>query len=175
MERVITLLSLLLLALTVGCQHISRSDLGPLQSRALHSRDVGRQLDARYDEVWWGTVTALQDAGFVLRQADKNAGFIYGVWIDTSEPAIEVPLFGIPLTHQVVEVSITLEQQGETSTVLRLSARMGAGGESQDDAQFPQRFFAAVQKEVFVRTTARRLGGIHMSPARSATTMPSNS
>ena len=158
---------LLLVAAVAGCANLSGSRLASLQSRELRSRVMGQRLNATYDQVWWGTVTALQNAGFVLRTADKDAGFIYGVWSDVFETKGEIPflLFSIPIGYREVEVSVTLERRGEHSTVLRVSNRLGSAGESQDDALFPQRFFAAVQKEVFRRQAAKRLGGVLMPKA----------
>jgi hypothetical protein len=137
-----------------------KSELSPLQARAVNSRDLGKQFGATYDEIWWATMTTLQDAGFVVRQASKNDGYIYGVWLNSFEK--ESDYFG-PLnaaamrSFSQVEVSVTLEKSGEHSTLVRLSTRLGPESEAQDDAAFTRRFFAYLQKEVFLREAQKRL------------------
>ena len=147
------------LAWVAGCamQPPPRSELAPLQVRAVNTRDLGKQFNATYDDIWWATLTVLQNDGFVLRQADKDAGFIYGVWMNTFEKRASSRKFA------EVEVSLTLEKNAEHSTLVRLSARVGSDGEPQDDAAFTSRFFAGIQKELFLRMAQKRFASVSKS------------
>jgi hypothetical protein len=146
------------LALLAGCatQPPPRSELAPLQARVVNTRDLGKQFNATYDDIWWATLTVLQNDGFVLRQADKEAGFIYGVWMNTFEQRAR--------KFADVEVSLTLEKREEHSTWVRLSARLGSDGEPQDDGAFTSRFFAGIQKELFLRMAQKRFASGSKSP-----------
>jgi hypothetical protein len=148
---------LLPLALLAGCatQLPPRSQLAPLQARVVNTRDLGKQFNATYDDIWWATLTVLQNDGFVLRQADKDAGFIYGVWMNSFERRAR--------EFADVEVSLTLEKREEHSTLVRLSARLGSDGEAQDDAAFTSRFFAGIQKELFLRMAQKRFASVSKS------------
>jgi len=153
---------LLPLALLAGCatQPPPRSQLAPLQARVVNTRDLGKQFNATYDDIWWATLTVLQNDGFVLRQADKEAGFIYGVWMNSFERRAN---HSLSRKFADVEVSLTLEKREEHSTWVRLSARLGPDGEAQDDAAFTSRFFAGIQKELFLRMAQKRFASVSKS------------
>ena len=51
--------------------------LNGLQQRALTARNIGEDLDATYNDVWYSVIATLQMNGFILKQADKNSGFIF--------------------------------------------------------------------------------------------------
>ena len=105
-------------------------------------------------------MTTLQDAGFVVRQASKTDGYIYGVWLNAFEKDSEYfgPLNAAAMRKfSQVEVSVTLERSGERGTMVRISTRLGPACEAQDDAAFTRRFFAYLQKEVFLREAQKRL------------------
>ncbi len=154
-----------------------------LQRRAITSRDLGKELQADYLDLWWATITVLQDAGFVLRDADQQDGFIYGAWLNRFETRAVAPPQGLGLIEGLIgtdffsvtsdtsadsgeldfngdwneftdiEVSVTFERRGEHSIVVRLSSRFGWDGSPQGSDEFASRFFGAIRKEVFLRRT----------------------
>lgn len=60
-----------------------------LQQRALTIRNIGEEFGASYDDVWYATIATLQLNGFILKQADKSSGYIYGVWQNIYERQVE--------------------------------------------------------------------------------------
>ena len=90
--------------LLTGCQterapQNTSQGLNGLQERALTVRNIGEDLDATYNDVWYSTIATLQLNGFILKQADKNSGFIYGVWKDTYEKQNEYSTGNFLLTQ----------------------------------------------------------------------------
>ena len=67
-----------------GCASVetpadTSTGMNGLQQRALTIRNIGDEFGATYNDVWYGTIATLQLNGFILKQADKSSGYIYGV------------------------------------------------------------------------------------------------
>ena len=141
-----------------------------LQQRALTVRNIGEEFGATYDDVWYSAIAALQLNGFMLRQADKNSGSIYGVWLNTYEMQSETTEGGFFMTQlsaspsyyaggfvsrtqvfKQIEVSVTLEPLAEHQTLVRLVARFDSDGEAVAEGVFANRFFGVLRKEIFLR------------------------
>ena len=144
--------------------------LNGLQQRALTARNIGEDLDATYNDVWYSVISTLQLNGFILKQADKNSGFIYGVWQDTYEAQTEFNRGGLILTqistnpswytgaffsktttYKQIEVSVTLEPLAKTQTLVRLVSRFDNQGIPTAHGIFANRFFGLLRKEIFLR------------------------
>ena len=145
--------------------------LNGLQQRSLTIRNIGEDLGATYNDVWFSTISTLQLNGFVLKQADKNAGFIYGVWQDTYEGQTETSRGGLILTQlgvtnpswyggaffsrttvfKQIEVSVTFEPLAKTQTLVRLASRFDNEGVPMAHGVFASRFFGLLRKEIFLR------------------------
>lgn len=145
--------------------------LNGLQQRALTARNIGEDLDATYNDVWYSVIATLQMNGFILKQADKNSGFIYGVWQDTYEAQKEFSQGGLLLTqlgvtnpsvyggsffskttvYKQIEVSVTLEPLARTQTLVRLASRFDNQGVAMAHGVFANRFFGILRKEIFLR------------------------
>jgi len=158
-----------------GCSEFLRPDdtsagMNGLQQRAMTSRNLGEDLEATYDDVWCGVLATLQLNGFILKQADKKTGYIYGVWKDTyeaqyesslgsfvmstlqSNPSWAVGMFNSRTTKfEQIEVSVTFEKLARTQTLVRLSARFDSEGYVMAEGMFANRFFGLVRKEIFLR------------------------
>lgn len=159
-----------------------------LQRRAITTRDLGKELQAEYEDLWWATITVLQDRGFVLRDADRQGGFIYGAWLNRFENRTVTPPPGFTLLSDLlgtdlfsvtsntseiaggldsfgnwheftdIEVSVTFERRDKGSILVRLSSRFGWDGGPQDSDDFASRFFGAIRKEVFLRRATAASG-----------------
>ena len=149
----------------------SSEGLNGLQQRALTIRNIGEDLDATYNDVWYSAISTLQLNGFILKQADKNSGFIYGVWQNTYEKQTEYSRGGLVLTqlgvtspswyagsffsrtatYKQIEVSVTLEPLAETQTLVRLVSRFDNEGVPTAHGVFANRFFGLLRKEIFLR------------------------
>lgn len=145
--------------------------LNGLQQRALTSRSLGEDFDATYNDVWYSVISTLQLNGFVLKQADKHSGFIYGVWQDTYEQdqaftrgnlfltqlGVTNPsyyggvFFSRTTSFKQIEVSVTLEPIARTQTLVRLVSRFDNQGIPMAHGVFANRFFGLVRKEIFLR------------------------
>ena len=144
--------------------------LNGLQQRALTIRNIGEDLDANYNDVWYSVISTLQLNGFILKQADKASGFIYGVWKDSYEQQQETSQGGILLTQlgtasswyggsffgrttvfKQVEVSVTLEPLAPRQTLVRLVSRFDNEGVPTAHGVFANRFFGLLRKEIFLR------------------------
>ena len=142
-----------------GCstsREYGTSSLTGLQSRTIHSRYIGKDFNAGYKAVWWATISALQLNGFVLRNADCDSGYIYGVWQNHFEDeSLPVLFTGLSFGYQrAIEVSVTLERIRNTETLVRISCRGDGKGHNMDNAEFSSRFFATVNKELFLKLSA---------------------
>ncbi len=149
----------------------SSEGLNGLQQRALTIRNIGEDLDATYNDVWYSAISTLQLNGFILKQADKNSGFIYGVWQNTYEMQKAYTQGGLVLTqlgvtnpswyggaffsrtatYNQIEVSVTLEPLAETQTLVRLVSRFDNEGVPTAHGVFANRFFGLLRKEIFLR------------------------
>lgn len=145
--------------------------LNGLQQRALNVRNIGEDLDATYNDVWYSVISTLQLNGFILKQADKNSGFIYGVWQNTYEKNVQYTQGGLLLTQlgvsnpswyggiffsktavfKQIEVSVTLEPLARTQTLVRLISRFDSEGVPVAEGVFATRFFGILRKEIFLR------------------------
>ena len=145
--------------------------LNGLQQRALTSRNIGEDLNASYNDVWYSVISTLQLNGFILKQADKNSGFIYGVWQNTYEAQTDFSQGGLLLTQlgvtnpsvyggaffsrtttfKQIEVSVTLEPLARTQTMVRLVSRFDNRGIATAHGVFANRFFGILRKEIFLR------------------------
>ncbi len=161
--------------LLIGCASTqppadSSAGLSGLQQRALNSRNIGDEFGASYDDVWYSTIATLQLNGFILRQADKTNGYIYGVWQDTYEKQYETSegsfllrdvntspglsygsFFSRTDVYKQIEVSVTLEPVAPTQTIVRLVARFDSEGVPMAAGVFANRFFGLLRKEIFLR------------------------
>ncbi len=175
MKKMILLLTGVCAALLTGCispepPADSSNGLNGLQQRVLTSRTIGDELGATYNDVWSGTIAALQLNGFILKQADKSSGYIYGVWQNSYERQTETTNGGFAMVHlsgstsssfgsyfsktavfKQVDVSVTLEPLAETQTLVRLTARFDNMGNSTAEGVFANRFFGLLRKEIFLR------------------------
>ncbi|MDR0932781.1 MAG: hypothetical protein LBM70_07180 [Victivallales bacterium] len=141
-----------------------------LQQRSLTTRNIGEELKASYDDVWFATIATLQLNGFILKDADKSSNFIYGVWQNTYERSVETSRGGFSLTQlalppgvsfgeffskseqfKQIDVSVTLEPLGQFQTLVRLSARFDNEGIPVAEGVFAGRFFGLLRKEIFLR------------------------
>lgn len=141
-----------------------------LQQRALTIRNIGEELGATYNDVWYGTIATLQLNGFILKQADKESGYIYGVWQNTYERQTENGKGGFVLTqlgtppaysfggffsrtdvYKQIDVSVTLEPLAKTQTLVRMVARFDSEGVPVAEGIFANRFFGLLRKEIFLR------------------------
>ncbi len=148
----------------------TNAGMNGLQQRVLHSRNIGEDLDATYNDVWYSTIATLQLNGFLLKQADKNSGFIYGVWKDTYEAQRETSNGGFSMfqvtapasysfglfsskttVFKQVEVSVTMERLARTQTLVRLTSRFDSDGAVMAEGVFANRFFGLLRKEIFLR------------------------
>ena len=145
--------------------------LNGLQQRALTARNIGEDLNASYNDVWYSVISTLQLNGFILKQADKNSGFIYGVWQNTYEKETSYTQGGLLLTqlgvsnpsvyggaffsrtttYKQIEVSVTLEPLARTQTLVRLVSRFDNEGAAMAHGVFANRFFGILRKEIFLR------------------------
>ncbi|MBO4648849.1 MAG: hypothetical protein J5806_11915 [Lentisphaeria bacterium] len=145
--------------------------LNGLQQRALTIRNIGEDLDATYNDVWYSVISTLQLNGFILKQADKNSGFIYGVWQNRYEQDTEYTQGGLILTqlgvtspswyggaffsrtttYKQIDVSVTLEPLARTQTLVRLVSRFDNEGVPTAHGVFASRFFGLLRKEIFLR------------------------
>lgn len=167
--------ALLLAVLSAGCISSEKpadtgAGMNSLQQRALTVRNIGDELDATYDDVWYGTIATLQLNGFILKQADKSSGYIYGAWQNTYERRVESNRGGFSLVQlavppgvsfgeffstteqfQQIDVSVTLEALARTQTLVRLVARFDSEGVPAVEGVFANRFFGLLRKEIFLR------------------------
>ena len=176
MKTIYSLFAVLAIALLSGC---ASSKLAPantstgmngLQQRALSARNIGDEFGARYNDVWYATIATLQLNGFILKQADKNSGFIYGVWQNVYERQNEYTDGAFAFTQlgntsntsvglftsktdvfKQIEVSVTLEPLARTQTLVRLVARFDTEGEPVAEGVFANRFFGQLRREIFLR------------------------
>ena len=163
------------LLLAAGCQSpqgpaSTSTGLNGLQQRSLTSRNIGEDLDATYNDVWYSAIATLQLNGFILKQADKNSGYIYGVWQDTYERQNEFSegsflltqlgtsnswyggvFFSHTAVYKQIEVSVTLEPLAQTQTLVRLVSRFDNEGVPTAHGVFANRFFGLLRKEIFLR------------------------
>ena len=176
MRKIYGLFAALALAMLTGCstERLAPVDtstgLSDLQQRVLLTRNIGDEFGARYNDVWYATIATLQMNGFILRQADKNSGFIYGVWQNTYERQHEQSTGAFTLTqlgtqgsttvgaylgktevYKQIEVSVTLEPLARKQTLVRLSARFDSAGVPAAEGVFASRFFGQLRREVFLR------------------------
>ena len=136
---------MVVLSVCAGCMQPPRQELSPLQQRQVFSRNVANECDASYNDVWWGALTVLQDNGFVLRQANHDSGYLYGVQSRSVE-------------RNPLEISVTLERAGEKNTRVRIGVCDERSRDTANDAAVASRFFIAIRKEVFLRAASRRMG-----------------
>lgn len=148
-----------------------------LQQRALTVRNIGEELGATYSDVWYAAIATLQLNGFILKQADKESGYIYGVWQNTYERHVETSRGGFSLVQLAVppgvsfgeffssteqfrqiDVSVTLEPLAKTQTLVRIVARFDREGVPMAEGVFANRFFGLLRKEIFLR---KNKGGIY--------------
>lgn len=177
MMKKITLpaISLLGIMLMAGCASMetpadTSTGMNGLQQRALTIRNIGEELGATYDDVWYGTIATLQLNGFILKHADKSSGYIYGVWQNAYERQVENGKGGFVLTqlgtppaysfggffsrtdvYKQIDVSVTLEPLAKTQTLVRLVARFDNSGIPVAEGLFANRFFGLLRKEIFLR------------------------
>ncbi len=164
--------------LLAGCSHFEApantdAGLNELQKRAVTIRNIGEDLDATYNDVWYSAIATLQLHGFILKQADKNSGFIYGVWQNAYECQSEYSKGGFtfstlntsmaPMSYSFggfwsrtrvfkqIDVSLTLEPLAENQTLVRLVARFDNDGIPVAEGVFANRFFGLLRKEIFLR------------------------
>lgn len=156
-----------------------------LQQRALTIRNIGEEFGASYDDVWYATIATLQLNGFILKQADKSSGYIYGVWQNIYERQVETGKGGFTLTqlgtppsysvggffsrtdvYKQIDVSITFEPLAETQTLVRLVARFDNEGIPVAEGVFANRFFGLLRKEIFLR---QNNGSIYQTYTASTT------
>ena len=141
-----------------------------MQQRALTVRNIGEELGATYNDVWYGVIATLQLNGFILKQADKESGYLYGVWQNTYERHVETTRGGFSLVQLAVppgvsfgeffssteqfrqiDVSVTLEPLAKTQTLVRIVARFDREGVPMAEGVFANRFFGLLRKEIFLR------------------------
>lgn len=156
-----------------------------LQQRALTIRNIGEEFGATYSDVWYGTIATLQLNGFILKQADKSSGYIYGVWQNTYERQVESGKGGFVLTqlgtppaysfggffsrtdiYKQIDVSVTLEPLARTQTLVRMVARFDNEGVPVAEGVFANRFFGLLRKEIFLR---KNNGSIYQTYTASTT------
>ena len=156
-----------------------------LQQRALTIRNIGEEFGATYSDVWYGTIATLQLNGFILKQADKSSGYIYGVWQNTYERQVESGKGGFVLTqlgtppaysfggffsrtdiYKQIDVSVTLEPLAKTQTLVRMVARFDSEGVPVAEGVFANRFFGLLRKEIFLR---KNNGSIYQTYTASTT------
>ena len=154
-----------------------------LQQRALTIRNIGEEFGATYSDVWYGTIATLQLNGFILKDADKASGYIYGVWQNAYERQVENGKGGFVLTqlgtppaysfggffsrttvYKQIDVSVTLEPLAKTQTLMRLVARFDNAGVPVAEGVFANRFFGLLRKEIFLR---KNTGSIYQTFATS--------
>jgi len=149
----ITILMLLAAVCIGGCYGASetpRAVVTGLQARTANSHDFGRVSPVTYENVWWATISSLQLNGFVLRQADINSGYVYGVWRHASIDVGAYP-YGLDSDLRKIEVSVTLRKLTDSKTRVRISGDFGPDGRPIHPAEFSKRFFGAIQKELFLQ------------------------
>lgn len=148
----------------------TNAGLDSLQQRTLTARNIGADLGATYNEVWYAAVATLQMNGFLLRSADRTSGYIYGVWLNTYEHNQEVSHGGFIITHvaaspevaigeffsthhkyRQIEVTVTLEPLAETQTLVRITSRFDTKGVPMVEGTFASQFFGLLRKEIFLR------------------------
>lgn len=141
-----------------------------LQLRTLNARNIGYDMGATYNDVWYAAVATLQMNGFLLRSADRTSGYIYGVWMNTYEHEKEISHGGIIMTHiatppeiavgeffsthhkfRQIEVAVTLEPVAETQTIVRITSRFDTKGVPMAEGTFANQFFGLLRKEIFLR------------------------
>ena len=156
-----------------------------LQQRVLTIRNIGEEFGATYNDVWYATIATLQLNGFILKQADKASGYIYGVWQNTYERQAETGRGGFALTqlgtspsyflgsffsmtdvYKQIDVSVTFEPLAETQTLIRLVARFDNEGVPVAEGVFANRFFGLLRKEIFLR---QNNGSIYQTYTASTT------
>lgn len=176
MRTIYSLFAVLAIVMLSGCasQKTPPADtstgMNGLQQRALTARNIGDEFGARYNDVWYATIATLQLNGFILKQADKNSGYIYGVWQNLYERQNEYSDGIFTFTqlgnsnnttlgafasqtevYKQIEVSVTLEPLARTQTLVRLVARFDSEGEPVAEGVFANRFFAQLRREIFLR------------------------
>ncbi len=171
-----------------GCASVetpadTSTGMNGLQQRALTIRNIGDEFGATYNDVWYGTIATLQLNGFILKQADKSSGYIYGVWQNAYERQVENGKGGFVLTqlgtppaysfggffsrttvYKQIDVSVTLEPLAKTQTLVRLVARFDNAGVPVAEGVFANRFFGLLRKEIFLR---KNTGSIYQTFATS--------
>ena len=75
------------LLLAAGCQSpqgpaSTSTGLNGLQQRSLTSRNIGEDLDATYNDVWYSAIATLQLNGFILKQALLDGVLSYRAFSD---------------------------------------------------------------------------------------------
>ncbi len=144
--------------------------LNGLQQRALTVRNMGSEFGATYDDIWYGVIATLQVNGFILQQADKESGYIYGVWQNmyeaqnessrggfsmfniSSSPTVYAGAYaGINTVYKKIDVSVTLDPIAETQTLVRMTARFDSEGSVVSEGVFANQFFGLLRKEIFLR------------------------
>lgn len=133
-------------------QALAKKKISQQQAQVLQTKDY----DAGYKDVFKTTMNVLQDNNFIIMSANYDAGLIYAQ--TGSKPG-----FGIT---KKVSLSANLDKISERTTTLRVNMMLNKtsssifilGGSSQSESGKPltdtevyQRFFAAIEKTLFMR------------------------
>lgn len=159
MKCIIKFLSVTALSFFLAGCITTKPKTTPLQRRAIESKE----FEAGFDDVFRATLTVLQDQGYAIKNSDYNAGVIRG------EGNTKLDFWG---NSTLYELTATIEKFTEVRTKMRLmlvkkitgtkkSLFSIFGGSSPpypvqtsnivDEPKFIQRFYAQIQKEIFIR------------------------
>jgi len=108
-------------------------------------------FEGNYDNAYKATLQVLQDKGFIIENTDFAAGTIKAA----TEKPVRTMMGGLTFRHVA---SITVEQFGKNTVKERISLFLEAAqnsrfltAERERDPKYIQDFYAAIQKEIFVR------------------------
>ncbi len=123
-----------------------------------------REYEANYDVTFKSVMSVLQDAGYILENADVKTGFITGKAPTKSNMTYNI-WWGIGNSKKTTKVSSTVEKIGDEYSKVRLNfvaiddTSRGFGGNRVDtpieDAKAYQNAFEKIGETIFIKTATQ--------------------
>jgi len=155
MKKIFVLMACLGLAACTSSTN-NRPILSGLELQQLQTRE----FEAQYDVTFKSVMSVLQDAGYILENADLNTGFITGKSPTSSNTSYNL-WWGFTKQIQTTKVSSTVEALGPDFTKVRLNfvainnTSQGLGNSRADtpieDAKIYENVFEKIGETIFIK------------------------
>ncbi len=116
MKNIIILLACISLTACGSTHKVNQPTLSGLALQQLQTREY----EANYEIAFKSVMSVLQDAGYILENADMNTGFITGKAPSNSKTTYNI-WTGIGKKNVTTKVSSTIDKIGDTYTKVRLN------------------------------------------------------